>query len=76
MILFCLLQVTKTMEHSSQSIVTMCHIDMFRSQLFQTNGKGTIMTLFCLLQLTKIKEYRTQIIVVSCHFEMFRSELF
>ena len=54
MTLFCLLQVTKIMMNSIQFIVAMCHIDMLRSELCQTDGQRTITTFFCLLQVTKI----------------------
>ena len=64
------------MMHSTQIIVTICHTDMFRSELSQTNGKCTIMTYFRLLQVTKIMMHSTQIIVTICHIDMFRFELF
>ena len=75
MTLFCLLQVTKGTVYSTQIIVTMCHIDVFRSKIFQTNGKCTIMIIFCVPQVSKIIAHSTQIIVSMCHIDMFRSEL-
>ena len=67
MALFRPLQAINGTERSTQYIVTMCHIDMFRSELIQTNGKCTTMTFYCLLQLTKITKHGTQIVVTSCH---------
>ena len=55
----CLLEVTKFDMHSTQIIVTFCHIDVLRSELFQTNGQSTIMIFFCLLQVTKILVHST-----------------
>ena len=42
-----LLHVTghKVMVHSTKIIVTICHVNMLRSELFQTNGQYTFMTL-------------------------------
>ena len=42
-----LLHVTghKVMVHSTKIIVTICHVNMLRSELFQTNGQCTFMTL-------------------------------
>ena len=47
--IFCLLQVTKATVYSAKVIVTFRHIDMFRSELFQTNVQCTIMTFIFLL---------------------------
>ena len=71
-----LLQVTKITMHIAQIIVTYCHIDMFMSELFQANGKCTIIIFLCLLQVTKSMMHISQIIVTFCHIDMFRSELF
>ena len=49
---------------------------MIRIELFQTNGKCTIIILFCLLRVTQGVLYCTQVIVAICDIKMIRIKLF